>query len=316
MKKWITLPVIVGLLAGLWVSGGLSTPGRTLYQVTENPGGAARLDLVVERPGMFVDFILPAGTQPNDSRLFAPWPGTRRRALAFWRSPLVLTLHEGAGPFSLPDLPVPLRGGQPALELPAGWRQVGQYIGKLEVVQTEPLLVAAGPDVADSRKAAEQATALFTAAGHLFGVPSDFGPQAVAYTDPAETARSIARLWLPGLSDPEAGWWQRGAVSYYTMRLMDQAELWDKQVRNDWVQAHSEDQEFLLIVWLDMSIRYQSKERHSLANVVPLTRSAASNADLLAAVESVSGLGVRDRLERMLQGKEPLPRVNADLDGQ
>jgi hypothetical protein len=313
------LPVLLGAAAGagLWIFGGWVFPAQSTYSVLLTAGGPAGLGLVVNRPGLFVDVQLPPGAEVQavtvngrPALLFAPWPGAaRRRVAALFRGPVVFKLAGGAGPFRLTGLPSPAAGGAPAVQLPPGWQRVGSYAGQLTVLQTEPFVIAAPEGMAGAREAVDGVNTLYGAASRLIG-PAPVPAQAVVLEGPAPTqaAAAVAAAWAPA-SAPETAWWQKAVVEFYTGRLLDETKLWDAGERNRWLKAEATSREFLLAVWLDRSIQYDTGRRKRLDDVVRPGASMQSTAGLLAAVKEVGGLTVADKLDRILREREPFPAV-------
>ncbi len=75
-------------------------------------------------------------------------------------------------------------------------------------------------------------------------------------------AGAVGDLWLEGRERaPELDWWFSGLRAHYTMRLMDAARAWTEPERQAWLDAHAKRRGFLLTRWLDMSLRYASRDK-------------------------------------------------------
>ncbi|HLN63199.1 MAG TPA: hypothetical protein VK464_16810 [Symbiobacteriaceae bacterium] len=313
-KRTLLGILVLLLLAGaVWVGGGL-LPVSATYRITTEYGESGVFALTVSDPGLFVDLQFPAGSTVSSVsaggesiRPIPPWPGTmRRRVLAFWR-PVQVGLGEGAGPFRIADQPVPVKGPVPPLVLPAGWTQVGDYAGRLTVLTTDPLRIAAPEGFQPAPEAVDRVRNLYAAMGKLAGVAPVREP-AVVLTgpEPDRAAAAVVDLWIPSY-DADAYWWQKGAAAFYTARLLQQTKLWTPTDEKRWEKEHAKDKEYILVVWLDAMIRTSSNRQRSLDTMLAPALSVQTNRGLLSLVKEVGGATTADKLERMLLGREPLP---------
>jgi hypothetical protein len=318
MKRTLYIILALALVfTAVWIGGSFRSVAAT-YTVTVNQGGDARFSLTVPSPGLFVDIAVPEGAAPlrvtaggRPAPVVKPWPGSsNRRVLALWRGPVEVVLAEGAGPFRLADLPVPARGAASGLTLPEGWRQVGRHAGRLTTVVEGPLTVAVPEGVQLPPEALDRVQKLYAAVAKLTGTEPVRAPALVLTTaDPAEAALAVIDLWMPAY-DADAYWWQKGAPAFYTARLLDQTGLWTPTEETRWQKEHSKDKEYMIVLWVDASIRLASRKQRSLDDMLADALSLRTHAELLAAVREAGGLSTADKLDRMLRGREPLPSTD------
>lgn len=314
-KRTLLGLVILLLLAGaVWVGGGL-LPVNAAYRIASEDGQSGRFALTVSDPGLFVDLLVPEGSPVtqisvggHSARLIQPWPGTaRRRVLTFWRGPVQVVLGEGPGPFRTANLPVPVKGPVPPLVLPDGWSQVGAYAGRLTTLTTDPLKIAAPQGFQPAPEAVDRVRKLYAAMGKVAGVAPLREPALVLTgPEPDVAAAAVADLWMPAY-DAEAYWWQKGAATFYSARLLDETKLWTPTEKTRWQKAHAKDKEYILVIWLDAMIRTSSNRQRSLDDMLAPALSVRTNQGLLSLVKEVGGATTADKLDRMLRGREPLP---------
>jgi hypothetical protein len=316
-KRAVGAGVGVLLLFGaIWFCGSL-WPSSAAYMVVTAAQDQQRLQLAVARPGLFVDVHVPEGASVTAATaggrpagLLPPWPraGERRRVLAFWRRPVTLTLAEGPGPFRLTGQVVPVAGQAPSVLLPTGWQQVGGYVGQFTLVAAGPIQVAVPTGTPDPAAAAERVRKLYDAAAQMMQVAPPHEALVVALTgpEPDAAARAVMALWLP---EPrgEVAWWSRGAAAFFGMRLLDQTNLWTKAEQARWQKARQTERDFVLVQWLDASLRIVTGRQDAADQVLRTALGAGTNAEVIAAVKAVGGLTTADHLYRMLRGREPLP---------
>lgn len=306
-RALIVATSVLVLMAVLWFVGPLLLQGEAEYTVD-----ASGLVLRVSRPGLFVDVVQPGGGVPvlgTSRKLFAPWPGNRRRVAALFRGPVDFRLAEGNGPFDLRDLPVPAAGGAPVVRLPDGWRQVGDYAGRFEIVEGGgPVAVAVPAGIASgAAEAAAKVQKLYAAAEKLFGRPPLREKVAVvAGEQPFHLGVAVAELWVPDYA-PDARWLETGAAQFYAVKLLDETKTWTSTERNAWSRKGEKTKEYGLTIWLDVSIRLDRSQKRTLYDVLLQADRARTSAEIVKLVNEMFGLGVADHLDRMLKGQEPLP---------
>lgn len=307
MKRLLILPgILFLLLAGLWFGYG-ARPVPAAYVVTEEPGAGAALSLVVERPGLFVDLVVPQGDLLQGVTLFKPWQGARRlRVLTWWQRPFALTLARGEGPFRLAGLPRPAAGAQPELQLPAGWQQAGNWAGRFELVQGGAVSVAVPAGMGGAPEAIARVNQLFAAATAMLGEKPLAGTAVLVSADPINLSRSVVDLWMPAYAD-DASWWADGAADFYTMKLLDQTGLWTGHEKDEWTERKFREKGFVLVLWLDAALKLSTGNKQALDTVFRAAQHARTNADVLRAVREAGGIAPADHLDRMLRGREPLP---------
>lgn len=314
MKRMLLVIVILVLTAAaVWVGGGV-LPVTGAYVVREAAGGS-ELVLSVPAPGLFVDLAIPEGATVLETRAggrttspVAPWPGARRRVLSFWQGPVELVLARGAGPFDLHGQPAPVAGPHPGIELPAGWKQVGTHVGRLEVVVTDPLTVAVPTGAEWGRAAAERAVKLYAAAGHIAMAPPA-REQAIVLTGPQPpvAAQAAVKIFVPEYA-PNARWWQLGAIDFYTKKVLDQTKLWSNPMEErEWVTAHNKTANYALAIWLDARIRLDTRKERSLDDLFRASLPVRTNEEILALVGTVGSRSTQDHLDRIQRGREPMP---------
>lgn len=301
-------------LSAFWVGGALVS-AKGSYVVYPEADGQAILVLAVHTAGPFIDLLLPeSGAQltalvaGKPAAVVTPWPGARRRVLSLWRGPVEIQLDHGAGPFRLDTRAVPVSGPKPEVQLPNGWRQVGPYVGNLEVVMTDPLTVAVPMGAPWGAEAAGRVKQLFAAAVHIAMAPTVREPVVVLTAPEVEpAARAVAELWVPAYA-PEAAWWEQGAVDFYTKKLLDQTKLWTSTAdQTRWVKEHTKVKGYALALWLDASIRLDSHKERSLDDMFRGAITARTNKELIELARQTGSLSTSDHLDRMLRGREPLP---------
>ncbi|HYF92834.1 MAG TPA: hypothetical protein VD969_11375 [Symbiobacteriaceae bacterium] len=306
-RTFFVAVVLIAVLAVVWFAGPLLFRSEAVYTVDTEPDGRPALVLRLEQPGLFVDLLQADDFPLVQAVTFSPWPGARRRAAAFFRSPLDLTLIEGDGPYDLADLPLPVAGGSPAVRLPEGWRQAGHYAGRFILFQDGPVAVALPLGMASAPETADKVRRLYAAAEELFGRPPVREKLAVvAGPKPEDLGRAVAELWVPEFGY-ELRWLERGATQYYAVKLLDQTKLWSSVDRGKWEREFGPKKAYAIAIWLEASLRTDRMRKSSLSELLMKAQGARTEADLLAIVKQEASLAVYDHLDRMLKGREPLP---------
>lgn len=314
-RTLIAASLLLILLAGAWFAGpnlvqGSAKPG--VLPPTES--GKPALVLTVENPGLFVDVrggtVSQALVKGRPASLFAPWPKSDRlRVAAFFRGPVSFPVAVGDGPFDLRDLPQ-LVGGKAVTTpvLAAPWRQVGHYVGQFDEFKGDPVTVLAPKGMAGGAEAADKVRKLYPVAQKLFAGRQPVREQVAVVTgpEPMALARAVVELWVPEFA-PDARWWEDGAVEFYAVKLLDQTKSWSTADRSAWMKKHVQDKGYALAIWLDAMLRSAAAKPSGLDALLTATLSARTEAAVIEAVQNVGGVALRNPLERMLQGKDPLP---------
>jgi hypothetical protein len=302
LKRVIYVVITVLVLAALtWFVSPL-WHGSASYAVVPGADGKMALVLRVERPGLFVDLV-PAPDGPHAESGFAPWPGSGRRRIATWfRGPMELSLTEGEGPFALRDLPVPVGGAAPEVQLPQGWSQAGPYVGPFGLTGGlwAPSVAAAKAEVS-----AKLGT-LLTAAELQFNraLVREYPPVLMG-ADPMSLATAVTERWVPDYG-PELRWLETGLTQYLAVELLDNTKVWSATERNRWLRDHRADKGYAIVTWLDANLKL-NRQKLTLQDLLLKTQDVRSTADLTKVVNEMAGLSAADHLERMLKGAEPLP---------
>ncbi|HYG57346.1 MAG TPA: hypothetical protein VD902_04705 [Symbiobacteriaceae bacterium] len=315
MQRTRLIVLIAAVISALlWTTGPLIGGGSPAYVVKERFGRETTLSLLVERPGLFMDIMLPEGAavreatvagQPAD--MIVPWPGARRRLVTLWRGPVELVLGEGPGPFLVEGMPTPAGAAAPELLLPEGWQRAGDYVGRFEQVMGAPVAVYVPAGMDGAAEAGERVRKLYEAAAAVFQTkPVRVQPVVVPGPAPEDMAGAVVQLWLPDYA-PDAAWWPEGAVKFYSMRLLDQTGLWKGSDKSKWQQAQRTSKGYALALWLDAILRLDKQTDLSLDDVARPALAVRTNKELLQIVNEVGGLSVSDKLDRMLRGREQLP---------
>ncbi|HWI62678.1 MAG TPA: hypothetical protein VNT75_12605 [Symbiobacteriaceae bacterium] len=296
------------LLAAVWVTGPYLFQGDAVYAVEPRPDGSRELVLRVSHPGLFVDMLpAPDGSYVQGGNL-TPWPGSnRRRFVTLFRGPLQYVLSTGQGPFDLSNLPRPAHGGEPSLDLPTGWSKAGHYVGAFELVEGAPVTVALPAGIDGKDEAADKVRRLYAAAETLLGRPPVREKLAVvAGTKPEHLAMAVSELWVPDYG-ADAAWLETGATQFYAVKLLDQLKLWQSKERDQWLKVNQPEKPYALTIWLDASLRLNSQKKVSLNDLLVQGAPGQTEEEVVVLVNNLGGLAVKDHLERMLQGKDPLP---------
>ncbi|HWI51636.1 MAG TPA: hypothetical protein VNT01_05785 [Symbiobacteriaceae bacterium] len=307
-RTLITVTSLLVLLAVLWFASPNLLQGDAVYTVKTGSDGNSALLLRIDSPGPFVDLLpAPDGSYTQGGNL-RPWPGTdRRRFVTLFRGPLELTLAEGTGPFDLSNLPRPATGAAPSVQVPEGWRQIGQYAGQFQVVEGSPVAVAVPVGMADAPGVADKVRKLYTATQKLLGRPPvREQPAVVTGPEPERLGRAATELWIPDYP-AEFRWLQTGAARYYAVKALDQTKVWSSTDSDQWERKYGADKDYALALWLDVSMRLEKRFGNSLDTVLMQAQNARTVKDLVTMVGQIGGLYTGDHLDRMLKGIDPLP---------